>query len=169
MDLQSKGVIEKPLCKEEENITPNDGNPAPSLQNPETITTNLPMSPELPHYITKNSYSNDRGLICILVMNIINVIIISIFLVIEFISENGDFPELLFVYIDRIIMIVLALTFLFTYKISSKLIRKLKTATLIISLIAGLTLRIIQMTKDPKCDGNIIEFRLIFSLVQINQ
>ena len=113
MDLQIKGVIEQPLCNDEENITPNDDNPAPSLQTPETITTNLPISPELPHYIKKKRYSPscDSGLICILVMNILNVIIISIFLIIEFLAEKGEFSELLFVYIDRIIMIVLALMF----------------------------------------------------------
>ena len=164
------------------NLNKNENNDSNNL-NQEKLTSleleknsNINEPPEIPYYdINKNSpknyNDNSEAIRCILALSIINLIIVLVLIFVDIIiSISFDFINQIYVYINRIFMIIISLFFLLTYKKVSKCIRKAKLIILIINLIVGIILRIIQANVDPKFSDDVvtkIAFYFIFSLCQI--
>ena len=139
-----------------------NGNKESNTINQESLTSlefensnkNQPI--EMPYYeINKKSpkkyITTDENIKCILCLSIMNLIIVPILIFVDILtSESFDFVNQIYVYINRIIMIIISLWLLITYKNVSIFIRKAKFIILIINLFLGIILRILQANVDKK-------------------
>ena len=112
-------------------------------------------------------YMDDTKIKKNLIMNIINFLIFSFYILLDlYLSKTFDFINQIFAYIDRIIIFMISLILLITYKRISKFARITKIIILIIQLVLGIILRILQYIKD-KILLEMIIFRFFLSLFEI--
>ena len=176
MSCPDEGGIETPYYYKETKEDMNNNNPAPPLLTPGNINTNQTISSELPYY-QKDKKSNKnikldgpetKVLLC---FNIITFLIVFGFLIADIIlASEYDFVNQIYAYIDRIILIIITLGLLITYKYYSKTIWIIKIIVLIVNIIMGLVLRILQFKKIKNIqpdDISIIFFRLMISFIEI--
>ena len=98
--------FEKPFYEQGKKKTPNNSNPT------KTKTTNEQTClKRLYQFIDRISFEKYENLICVFILNSINILAALIIVFLEFFNEKTNFSNLLFIYIDRITIIVLAFFF----------------------------------------------------------
>ena len=123
------------------------------LENEEIKNKNINVPPETIYNQSNKKNENlnldNRTIRLNLIMSKINVLIFCIYIIFDTIfSKNFDFINQIYAYIDRIIMFIISLILLLTYKKMSEFDRNTKFILLIFNLILGIILRILQSIKD---------------------